>query len=220
MDHSEYSVQKRPYSHILAGVLSAAGLLLFISLSAGRNPAAGLLFLFTAPGRFLFASFLWAGYYVPVYLLLCGILLFLQSLRKGLILMLTLSLVPFLTVSVILRLTFLPVDLPVSRFFISAFGPGGSVFVLVLLLALEAVGMVLLSYRNYQNRFKRKDPEDVEEFDPLEEEGEGRFKLRLLDKPPITIFDSPEEIVPEVPAQIIHDPEYSESGKHDSPEIL
>ncbi len=239
MDHSEYSVQKRSFSSILAGVLSAAGLLLFVSISAGRNPSSGLLFLFTAPGRFLFSSFLQAGYYVPVYLLLCGILLFLRSLKKGLVLMLTLSLVPFLTVSVILRITFLPADLPVSRFFISAFGPGGSVVVLVLLLALEAVGMVLLGYRGYQDRFKGKDPvtpaseffdpEDVEELDPLEEDEDGRFKLRLLEKPPVAIFDSPDEIVREEAVQeevVQEEPgkdirrEQPEPGLYDSPGFL
>ncbi len=93
---------------LTATVLATLGMLVVVSLSViplVNLVPAGFLQVFALPGRFLFASFHAAAAYIPVYLIVAAAMV-----RRGsgasAILALNLSILPFLTLAVALRLAF------------------------------------------------------------------------------------------------------------------
>ena len=73
--------------------------LLFTALGARGLPP-----IFAVPGRFLFLSFRYAGFYLPVYLFLCAFLLVLPTLHRPLLLAGALGIIPFFTASLVFQL--------------------------------------------------------------------------------------------------------------------
>ena len=125
-------------------VLCAASLLLLASLALalaggvarGEPAPARALEVLAAPGRFLLDAFSWAAFFVPAYLLAGAVLLLVREFRRRSVLVLVLSILPFLTSSLILHVLGSS-DAYLSRIMLGAFGPLASAALLFLLLALE-----------------------------------------------------------------------------------
>jgi len=123
-------------------ILSLAGLALLCTASlvlrvAGAAGPAG------APGGFLLDAFSWAGFFVPVYLGSCAALLAAPRFRRRRALVLMLSIIPFLTVTLLFHiLSRSPSALPQA--IADAFGVVPSALLLFLLLALEAIFLFTL----------------------------------------------------------------------------
>ncbi|MCX7032120.1 MAG: DNA translocase FtsK [Spirochaetes bacterium] len=131
---------------VTAGVLAATSLFLLASLGLALGVASGVakgspaprlvLEVLAAPGRFLLGAFSWAAFFVPAYLLAGMTLLLVREFRRRLVLMLVLSILPFLTLSLILHVL-RSSDAYLSRVMLTAFGQLPSAVLLFLLLALE-----------------------------------------------------------------------------------
>jgi len=96
-------------------------------------------------GRFLFDGFSWAGFFVPVYFLVGVRLLAAPVFRRRSAFKLMLSIIPFLTLSLLLHiLQRTPAPLP--RLLADSFGMIPAALLLFLLLALEAIFLLTLPY--------------------------------------------------------------------------
>ena len=83
-------------TYILAGLLCGAGVALLGSLLAFLTGVEGLT---AAPGRFLFSTFLWSSFFVPVYPIALAVLLLSRRFSPRRFGVLNLLLLPFVTVS-------------------------------------------------------------------------------------------------------------------------
>ena len=121
------------------GVLCAASFVSLVLAAAGSGSAFG------APGRFLISAFSWAAFFVPLYLL-CGLfLLTARAFRRRSALLLMFSIIPFLTLSLLLRVIQSPsVSVPLAM--VDAFGVLPSALLLFLLLALEMIFILTMPY--------------------------------------------------------------------------
>ncbi len=126
-------------SGFLAVLLCCAGGFLLLAVLAGLSHHASIPSLLSVPGGFLYGSFLWGAFYIPIYLFLCGILAALPDFRRDWLAILTLSILPFLTASLLFLLLATGGSTPLQAFFVSALGAKGGAIVLFLLLILEAV---------------------------------------------------------------------------------
>ena len=125
---------------VIGGVLLALCALSFASLSAAAAGVGGLL---GAPGRFLLASFSWAGFFVPVYLFCGAALLVAPVFRRRSALLLMLSIIPFLTLSLILHVLQSPSS-ALPQMLVDSFGVVPSALLLFLLLALEMIFLLTM----------------------------------------------------------------------------
>jgi S-DNA-T family DNA segregation ATPase FtsK/SpoIIIE len=145
-------------SRILAFFLVIIGVLLLVSTALAVRSIdlsaiglSGPLFdTFLLPGSFLYASFSFAAFLVPPYLIVSAWFL-LRGFRSTTVYDLNAFAVPFLTFALILRLAFSPDDAPATGVVISLFGRAGGVIVLSLLFVLE----VLLFFQ-YRRRWKAR----------------------------------------------------------------
>jgi len=129
---------------LLAGLLFIMGLLclvflvLFLSAprEAGVAASAG-----SFVGSFLFASFHYAAFFVPVYFISCSVLLLLRPFRIDILLVLNYFILPFFTLGISLRLFLSPtvLDSPLTAFFARSFTRTGGAFLSALLFLLELV---------------------------------------------------------------------------------
>ena len=126
-------------SAFLAVLLCCAGGFLLLAVLAGLSHHASIPSLLAVPGQFLYGSFLEGAFYIPIYLFLCGILAALPDFRRDWLAILTLSILPFLTASLLIRLLATGGSTPLQAFFVSTLGAKGGAIVLFLLLVLEAV---------------------------------------------------------------------------------
>ncbi len=118
-------------------VLCASTLVSLVLAAAGAPTALGV------PGRFLLSSFSWAAFFAPLYFL-CGILLLgAPVFRRRSALLLMFSIVPFLTLSLILRVLQSPSSL-IPQLLVDSFGVLPSALLLFLLLALEMVFLLTM----------------------------------------------------------------------------
>ena len=90
-----------------------------------------------APGEFLFSPFSWASFFVPLYLLIAGILLVIKSFSSRRFVVLMVSLVPFITLGLLLNIHFGREDALIELFLIQEFGERGSILLLLALLLAE-----------------------------------------------------------------------------------
>ncbi len=124
------------FSGVLTG-LCASTLVSLVLAAAGAPSALGV------PGRFLLSSFSWAAFFAPLYFL-CGILLLgAPVFRRRSALLLMFSIVPFLTLSLILRVLQSPSSL-IPQLLVDSFGVLPSALLLFLLLALEMVFLLTM----------------------------------------------------------------------------
>ena len=125
---------------VIAGVLLALCAVSFASLVAA---AAGVEGLVGAPGRFLLVSFSWAGFFVPVYLFCGTVLLVAPVFRRRSALLLMFSIIPFLTLSLILHVLRSPSS-ALPQLLVDSFGVVPSALLLFLLLALEVIFLLTM----------------------------------------------------------------------------
>ncbi len=120
---------------VCSGLLIALSAASFASLLLAALQAPTAL---AAPGRFLLSGFSWSGFFVPLYLL-CGLfILRARVFRRRSALLLLFSIIPFLTLSLILRVLQSPSSsIPLAL--VDSFGVLPSAVLLVLLLALEVI---------------------------------------------------------------------------------
>lgn len=156
-------------TYLLAGLLCGAGVALLGSLLAFLTGVEGLT---AAPGRFLFSTFLWSSFFVPVYPIALAVLLLSRRFSPRRFGVLNLLLLPFVTVSLFHKValhgsvppSFLP-DLLVASL--------GRFPASVLLFALIVLELLLvLSLRRPPNL-------------PAEEEQEAKKAPRLRLPPPL-----------------------------------
>ena len=132
----------------LAWTFFALGILVLTSLLLWlRAPQGGLISVLSFPGRFLYGSFLFAAFYVPLYLFLSSVFLWLKGFRKDYLYILTLSVVPFITLALLFRLFVGSPLTPVAAAMVDSFGRKGAELILFLLLPLEVLALVWS--RNY-----------------------------------------------------------------------
>ena len=99
----------------------------------------------SAPGRFLFESFSWAGFFVPLYFLAGVVLLFAPVFRRRSAIVLILSIVPFLTLSLILAVLHRSPS-ALAQLLSDSFGMIPAALLLFLLLALELIFLAVLPF--------------------------------------------------------------------------
>ena len=116
---------------MLAGILSGAALILFIFIISGASGVKA------GPGFFLVRSFHLASLYIPLYLLLCAYALISEGSRK-LLACLNLSILPFLTLTLLLHVLSGNRDIRISRVLIQGLGVLFSVPFLLILLIVES----------------------------------------------------------------------------------
>ena len=125
---------------ILSGVLVA---LCAATLASLVLAAAGLASVLSRPGSFLISAFSWAAFFAPLYLL-CGVfLLRARTFRRRSALLLMFSIIPFLTLSLLLRVLQSP-SASVPLALVDSFGVLPSALLLFLLLALEMMFLLLM----------------------------------------------------------------------------
>ena len=165
---------------------------------------------YTGTGHFFLTSFLWAGYYIPAYFFMCAFLLLQKQFRKRVIAGLSLSILPFLTIALMLRLFFRGTGSPGTDFFLSSFGRVGSLLLLILLLSLEIYGifLVLKGKKEKQEKNRKKD--------------QRVFKMRLIETPPADFTDTEAEEPAEQEALEPEEPleEFPEEPLEELPEEL
>ncbi len=156
-------------TYLLAGLLCGAGAVLLGSLLASLLGIEGLP---AAPGRFLFSTFLWSSFFVPVYPIALAVLLLSRRFSPRRFGVLNLLLLPFVTVSLFHKValhgsvppSFLP-DLLVAS--LGRFPASVLLFALIVLELLLVLSL-------------RRPPEP-----PAEEEQEAKKAPRLRLPPPL-----------------------------------
>jgi DNA segregation ATPase FtsK/SpoIIIE, S-DNA-T family len=120
-------------------VLCAATFVSLVLAAAGSGSA------FSAPGRFLISAFSWAAFFAPLYLL-CGVfLLTARVFHRRSALLLMFSIIPFLTLSLLLRVLQNP-SASVPLALVDSFGMLPSALLLFLLLALEMIFLLTMPH--------------------------------------------------------------------------
>jgi S-DNA-T family DNA segregation ATPase FtsK/SpoIIIE len=122
--------------------------LTFLSIASLAFHIAGVGGPAAALGGFLLEGFSWAGFFVPVYLFTCAVLLLGRVFRRRSALLLMFSIVPFLTLSMLSHVlsgstSVLPLLL------VDSFGLVPSALLLFLLLALETIFLFTLPYGSH-----------------------------------------------------------------------
>ncbi len=124
-----------------ATALCVAGGYALLSVFAGFSNINAIPQFLRVPGSFLADSFSWTAFYVPVYLFLAAVLAYLPGFRRELVGVLSFTILPFLTISLFLKLLFVGGDAPITRFIGAVLGQKGGAFLLLLLLVLELLAM-------------------------------------------------------------------------------
>ncbi len=148
--------------------------LLFTIFLAIGDPQVPLAAPFEAIGGFFYRSFLYLAFYIPLYFFCASILLLKDDFRKDLLLAINLGILPFLTLSVALRVVINPEKVPFLSQFRDAFGAAGSGILLFLVAVLEIVLIFQLTRKIFR---KGKDTEPRE---AVKDEKDIRFNLLPL----------------------------------------
>lgn len=129
------------HARITAGLFLAVGVLLLASLLGHllAEDRAGLLL---QPGFFLHTAFLWGSFYVPLYFFAAAFLLIGRPFRRDRLLILTLSILPFLTFVFLMKYILAAESTPIFSMIDFSFGrvPGISLISLFLVLEVLLIG--------------------------------------------------------------------------------
>jgi DNA segregation ATPase FtsK/SpoIIIE, S-DNA-T family len=128
----------RKYSPAILSTVSALFALFVVSLGTLCLHVAGVRGFASAPGRFLFEAFSWACFFIPVYFLIGSVLLLARVFRRRSAFLLMLSILPFLTLSLIFHVVSKSTSV-LPQILLDSFGLVPSALLLFLLLALEMV---------------------------------------------------------------------------------
>ncbi len=135
-----------PYALVLAVLTSLIGLLFLFSivtfLTQDYHSAVWMLFL-SRPGTFLYNSFLWACFYVPFYLFGAASLLIIRPFKRDFLYTLTLTIFPFLSFSLFLKIVVKDQALP-SPFAEAITAAFGRIPAAALILVITAIEILLL----------------------------------------------------------------------------
>jgi DNA segregation ATPase FtsK/SpoIIIE, S-DNA-T family len=148
----------RRYSPAILSTVSVLFALFVLSLGSLCLHAAGVAGFASALGKFLIEAFSWAGFFIPVYFLVGIVLLLARVFRRRSALLLMLSIVPFLTLSLIFHVTSKSTSL-LPQIFLDSFGLIPSALLLFLLLALEMVLLFTLPFGGGVSTSTQKRPE-------------------------------------------------------------
>ena len=170
-------------------------------------------------GGFLFRSFHYASFFIPVYFWACGFLLLFRPFRPDLLILLNFLILPFFTLGVSLRLflKFHVPDSPATAFFARSFTGIGGAFLSALLFLLQ-IALVPQLAGLLRRRFRSPEPS-------REEETSGTEPSRDLEFLPILgaeSFLARRAVVPEPGAESLVDPveESIDDSGEDSPEAM
>ncbi|MCD6396793.1 MAG: DUF87 domain-containing protein [Spirochaetaceae bacterium] len=126
------------YSAIALGLLGGYILLSLVLYYSGIN---------ISPGRFLIESFSYASFFIPAYIFLALILALKMNFHSKWVILLTLTIIPFLTLVVFLKV-YLDIDTSIPVVFIATFiGRKEGSFLLFLLLLIEVLLIYVLSLK-------------------------------------------------------------------------
>ncbi len=164
--------------------------ILFVFVDSDIKSISRLVEIISYPGRFLFSTFLWGAFFVPIYLLVLAYILTLKPSNTVYFVILIFSLIPFLTLSVLLKVAIPDVryNSTISDFLINRLGRLPAAFALGILLLIE----ILLLYKLYmdlgssgmEQRDSQKgdmeSPEGFEDYRMAEKEERGKQDLERL----------------------------------------
>jgi DNA segregation ATPase FtsK/SpoIIIE, S-DNA-T family len=171
-----------------AGFLIIGIFLLVTIVLAIGGPASPAAEFFSRTGRFLYDSFLYLAFYVPLYFFCSSIILLKDDFRKDLLFALNMGILPFFTLSLLLRILLRAETSVFLGNFRDSFGPAGAGILLGLLAVLETVLILQLTRRFFHagNTDKRasgpaapSDDGGPKEF-ALLRDGESVMDLRLF----------------------------------------
>lgn len=174
-------MQSKLFTALTAGVLCVLGGYALLAVFAGFSSLTVIPPILHVPGSFLAESFSWTAFYVPVYLFLAALLLYIPGFRRELVGVLSFTILPFLTISLFLKLLFADSSATITDFMTNAFGQKGGAFLLLLLFILELLVMFRLwnavdrepSSREEQDRKAKEDSDRSEGFDTESRNSEG-----------------------------------------------
>lgn len=122
---------------------------IFLAIGGAESPLAAP---FAAIGGFFYNSFLYMSFYIPLYFFCSSIILLQDDFRKDLLFAVNLGILPFFTLSLVLRVLLRPESSKVLLNFRGAFGAVGSGILLFLLSVLE----IILIFQLARVLFRRK----------------------------------------------------------------
>ncbi len=170
-------MQKGRLSYYSAAVLGLLGVFFLLSLILSFYGIGN------APGDFLKASFTYVSFFIPLYIFTAAILSFKEKFRSRWIILLTLTILPFLTLVLFLKV-YLDIDnsLPVS-FTINFIGRKEGSFLLFLLFLVEILLIYVLSMKMSNtknvNSIEDLDRSDIIE-EPLQEKEDSYLRNKIL----------------------------------------
>jgi S-DNA-T family DNA segregation ATPase FtsK/SpoIIIE len=158
--------QASPFAVTLAIAVAVVGLLLFLSLISflsKENIQSLPLEFFSRPGVFLFESFLWAAFYVPAYLFISSLLLVRRPFEIGWLILLTLSIVPFLSISLLMKVIVEgePLISTLSFTIIDRIGRIPGAILIILVSTIEILLLAQLKIFMEKKKEKHLDPEQT-----------------------------------------------------------
>ena len=135
---------------VLVLTLTAVFLLfsiLFQFMAVDKSPVAEIIHILSMPGVFLYSSFLWGSFFIPLFLFLCAVFLTSPKYGKNAFIILAASVVPFLTVSILIKVldTNSGYGSDLTDWMIQSAGRNASAVLLSLIILIE----VVLIYRLY-----------------------------------------------------------------------
>ncbi len=199
---------------------------------------------FALIGSVLYGGFRAAAWYIPLFFLICAVLLLLRELKPMALFLATVSVVPMATAGFWLQLAGDPPRSAAAGIFLGRFGEGGSSFILFLVLLIETVGIYLITLIFFGTGTKKAQPaagaseksegtpvhalpmpsprrgttlEEAED-DSWWEEFEKRKDVREIDEEPVELELSRYRCDPGMPAADVQDDAEIEFEIPDEPE--
>lgn len=143
---------------IATAVITVIAIYLIFAIFSAKSGAANLLLF---PGLFLYNYYFDSAFYIPIYLLICTFFLLKHRFNKSNIILLILTIFPFLTVSLALRLIYVEIGLSaIERGLLNSFGLFAP-FVLFLLAIAQLILIVKLGVFLHE-KMKKEDAVVIE----------------------------------------------------------
>lgn len=169
-------MQKGRLSYYSSAALGLLGLFFIISLGLSFNGIGNV------PGDFLIASFTYGSFFIPIYIFAGAILSFKEKFRSRWVILLTLTVLPFLTL-----VLFFKVYLDIDRsllvdFIVNLIGRKEGSFILFLLFLVEILLIYVLSIRmsDTKNLNNQKDTNTVDTSERITESVEEQESSSIL----------------------------------------
>ncbi len=161
---------------IAAGIIAVIAIyLIFAILFAKSGIKNNPLFY---PGLFLYQYYFDSAFYIPIYLLICSFFLLKKKFNRNNIILLILTILPFMTISLALRLMYIKTNLgPFEKGLLKSFGMFAPFVVFLIaiaeLLVIVRFGFYLLAQKKNDNDEKDVDGKNIEDNYPDSEADAG-----------------------------------------------